>query len=152
MPRHSAAKIALAPFLTETRLEPPKDLSTTERQAFIAIVNSVSPRHFAREDLALLRVLCTTIMLERHLAGRIAQAHKKGETAELARLGSAHNQTIGTLTRLHRVLRIGPMARSSTAHRRSPSDVVHAPAETKPQPWDEDESAPSTSDPRPWRQ
>jgi hypothetical protein len=125
MPRTSAA--ASLTVLPRLRLEPPPHLSKAERDVFVATVNSVKPEHFAAEDAPLLSAYCAAVVQERAIVASLAKAAED----EVDRLRAAHDRIAGTLVKLARALRLGPMARDAT-HRRRPGTV--RPAGERP--WD----------------
>jgi hypothetical protein len=119
MPRKSAAATTtLDP--RGRRLEPPPGLSQAERAAFVATVKSVRPGHFAAEETPLLVAYAAAIVQERDIAHDLEAA--EDEKAKAA-LWAAHARVAGTLTRLARALRLGPMARNPSRNRRRPGTV-----------------------------
>jgi hypothetical protein len=128
MPRKSAAATAtLDP--RGHRLDPPPGLSTAEREAFIAVVKSVKPGHFAAEDTLLLTAYAAAAVQERTISHKLETA--ADEKAEVA-LWAAHGRVAGSLTRLARALRLGAMARDPTRSRRRPGTVEPS----GPLPWE----------------
>lgn len=118
MPRKSAASIAMVEPQGR-RLEPPPDLSAAENAAFVAVVGSVKPGHFAPEDIALLTAYSAAIVDERAIARELANADEK----DRAGLRAAHDRRAGALVRLARALRLGAMARAPSRNRRLPGTV-----------------------------
>jgi phage terminase small subunit len=53
MPRRSAASLATPSDQRVTRLKPPASLSKPERAAFVDLVSSCDPKHFAQSDMPL---------------------------------------------------------------------------------------------------
>jgi hypothetical protein len=119
MPRKSAAALRLVEPRGQ-RLEPPPGLSDAERAAFVATVKSVRPGHFAAEETPLLVAYAAAIVQERAIAHDLETADS--ETAK-DRLRMAHARVAGTLTRLARALRLGPMARNPSRNTRRPGTV-----------------------------
>ena len=128
MPRKSAAAIAMLDPRAR-RLDPPPDLSEAEQTAFLAIVRSVNPRHFAAEDTALLTAYAAAIVQERAIAREL-----EGEQDEKAkdRLRTAHGRVAGTLARLARSLRLGALPRAPSRNRRLPGTIEPS----GPLPWE----------------
>lgn len=128
MPRKSAVALAtLDP--RGHRLEPPPGLSEAERAAFIAIVRSVRPQHFAAEDVPLLTAYAAATVQERDIAHELETAEDEKTKAAL---WTAHGRVAGSLTRLARALRLGAMARDPTRSRRRPGTVEPS----GPLPWE----------------
>jgi hypothetical protein len=119
MPRKSAAAITVLEPRGH-RLEPPSDLSASERAAFVATVKSVRAGHFAAEEVPLLTTYAAAIVQERAIAHELEAA--EDEKAK-DRLRLAHGRVAGSLTKLARALRLGPMAREPGRHRRAPSTI-----------------------------
>lgn len=129
MPRKSAVAIAaLDP--RGHRLEPPPGLSAAERAAFVATVRSVRPGHFMAEELPLLTAYASAQVQERAIARDLEAADDEKVTD---RLRAAHGRVAGTLTRLARALRLGPMARNTSRNRRG---VGALPEPSGAPPWE----------------
>jgi hypothetical protein len=118
MPRKSAAALRLVEPRGQ-RLDPPPGLSAAERSAFVATVRSVRPGHFAAEEVPLLVAFAAATVQERV----ISQALEKAEAESLPTLWTAHARVAGSLTRLARALRLGPMARNPSRNTRRPGTV-----------------------------
>jgi hypothetical protein len=133
MPRKSAAAAAtLDP--RGRRLDPPPGLSAAERKAFIAAVMSVRPGHFAAEEVPLLVAYAAAVVQERD----IIQELETAETAPAkAVLWTAHRGVAGSLVRLARALRLGPLARNPSRNTRRPGTVE--PSAPLPWEWEPDE-------------
>jgi hypothetical protein len=129
MPRKSsAAAVSLDP--RGQRLEPPPSLSKAEREAFVAVVNSVRPGHFNPDDLPLLIAYVAAQAQERAISRKLEAV--EDEKAE-AVLWAAHARVAGSLTRLARALRLGAMARNPSRHRRG---VAPLPEPSGSPPWE----------------
>jgi hypothetical protein len=102
------------------RLEPPPGLSAAEREAFSATVRSVKPGHFAAEETPLLVTYARAIVRD----GVIAAELKTAESATAkAALWAAQERVAGSLVRLARALRLGPLARNPSRNTRRPGTV-----------------------------
>jgi hypothetical protein len=138
MPRKSAAAIAtLDP--RGRRLEPPPGLSAAESAAFVATVMSVRPGHFASEERPLLVAYAAAIVQERVIAQDLEEVE---DGKAKAGLWAAQARVAGTLVRLARALRLGPMARNPSRNTRRPGTVEPSgtlPWEFDPEPDDEPE-------------
>jgi hypothetical protein len=119
MPRKSAAALSLVEPRGR-RLPPPSGLSKAERAAFVAAVRSVRPGHFAAEETPLLTAYASAIVQERAIAGEL-EAAMSGKAKDGLRL--AHGRVVGSLVKLTRALRLGPMARNPSRNTRRPGTV-----------------------------
>ena len=99
---------------------PPSGLSKAERAAFVAAVRSVRPGHFAAEETPLLTAYASAIVQERAIAGEL-EAAMSGKAKDGLRL--AHGRVVGSLVKLTRALRLGPMARNPSRNTRRPGTV-----------------------------
>jgi len=122
MPRRSAASFQVVELSTATRLEPPRNLTKTERELFVHIVNAIDPKHFARSDAPLLgryvKNLCLADIASGHLEKEGAVDSETGKANPWMAISEKADRAIGALaTRL----RLCPSARfdQATAHRRS---------------------------------
>jgi hypothetical protein len=128
MPRKSAAAaVMLDP--RGRRLAPPPGLSAAERKAFITAVMSVRPGHFAAEETPLLVAYAAAVVQERVIANDLEEAE---DDRLKAALWAAQARVAGTLVRLARALRLGPMARNPSRNTRRPGTVEPS----GPLPWE----------------
>ena len=126
MPRKSSA--ALAALDPRGRhLDPPASLSKAEREAFVAVVNSVRPGHFNPDDMPL---LVAYAVQERDIAHDLEAAEDEKAKAVL---WTAHGRVAGSLVRLARSLRLGAMARNPSRNRRG---VAPLPEPSGAPPWE----------------
>ena len=111
------------------RLEPPPGLSAAEGEAFLAAVMSVRPGHFTAEEAPLLVTYARAIVRD----GVIAEELKTAESATAkANLWAAQDRVAGSIVRLTRALRLGPMARNPSRNTRRPGTVEPV----GPLPWE----------------
>jgi hypothetical protein len=129
MPRKSSAALAaLDP--RGRRLDPPASLSKAEREAFVAVVNSVRPGHFNPDDMPLLVAYAAATVQERDIAHDLEAAEDEKAKAVL---WTAHGRVAGSLVRLARSLRLGAMARNPSRNRRG---VAPLPEPSGAPPWE----------------
>jgi hypothetical protein len=102
------------------RLEPPPDLPDAVREAFLAAVNSVRPAHFAAEETPLLVAYAAAVVQQGDIIKRIEKARTASAKANL---WTSHGRVAGTLVRLARALRMGPLARNPSRNTRRPGTV-----------------------------
>jgi hypothetical protein len=131
MPRKSSAALKVIEP-RGYRPAPPEGLSEAERVAFTAAVCSVRPGHFAAEEVPLLVAFASATVQERAIAQELDAAETL--TAKAA-LWAAHGRAAGTLTRLSRALRLGPMARNPSRSRRR-AGTVEAVGASGELPWE----------------
>jgi hypothetical protein len=132
MPRKSAGALAALDPRGQ-RLNPPPGLSDAERAAFVATVQSVRPGHFTAEEMPLLTAYAAAQVEERDIVRDLEAAKAAEDEKAKAVLRTAQGRVAGTLTRLARALRLGPMARNASRNRRG---VAPLPEPSGALPWE----------------
>ncbi len=118
--RRSASDLAILPAVSGTpaRLEPPEHLTEAERKVFLALVDAVDPKHFARADLPLLATYCQATVITQETAH---------EPSNFATWEKAAKLQAVLATRL----RLAPQARFDAR-----AAARHQKERTGPQPWE----------------
>jgi phage terminase small subunit len=106
MPRPSAASLAFPNVTgTPTRLSPPVELASDERQTFIGLVSAVKADHFKLSDLPLLCAYCRSVTIERRAATELSASN---DPKALSRWSQATKAMVSLSMRL----RLSPQARA----------------------------------------